>query len=247
LLTSATFAAELWTYYFVADGSLPFNVSCGECGPPYVGARADIAGTFTILLNWENQTGGLVTLNDQLVNYHDVLWTGSGTELRLADPPKRNHGIIPPWSDFNAAPGQFTYQDGIGRLISDGRIPLPGGAYLAGEPYDISFSQHQAIFNMDVPIMDWYITVRNAPAVFSNAKIAGDHNSDARVDASDYAAWRKISGSAPDYDNWRTYFGSSADDGSSSGRAPEPSPIMLIGTVVVFFAARRRKLPRKPS
>jgi hypothetical protein len=247
MLSSASFAAELWTFYFVADGSLPFNADCGECGPPYLGARADVAGTFTILLDWENGTGKVTELNDQLVNYHDELRTGSGTELRLADPPTRSHGIVPSRYTFHAAPGQFTYQAGVGRLISDGQIFLPGGVYTMGEPYDITFNQHQATFNMDVPIDDWYITVRNAPAVFSNAKMAGDYNNDAHIDASDYVAWRKTSHSPSHYGYWRAYFGSSAATASFSGTAPEPSPIILISATLLPLAVRRRKLRRRPS
>jgi len=68
LLAASTTAAELRTYKFVADGSLPYSASCGECGPPHLGARSDLSGTFTVSLDSSASKGKLLTLNDQLVN-----------------------------------------------------------------------------------------------------------------------------------------------------------------------------------
>src|SRR5688572_882765 len=104
LSTNAAFSVELRTYQFSIDESLPYAVSCGECGLPYLGARADIAGTFTVALDRDAGTGTLLNLNDQLVNVFDLLQSPNGPVLSPADPTQWNVGIIPPWTPEYAPP-----------------------------------------------------------------------------------------------------------------------------------------------
>src|SRR5215468_207980 len=74
-------ADELWTYYFVANSSRPYHEPCvdGDCF--YSGVRADLAGTFSILLNWQNNTGQLYAIESQMVNVAGVRSTQSGEEF----------------------------------------------------------------------------------------------------------------------------------------------------------------------
>jgi hypothetical protein len=83
--SGAVVAEEFRTYRFVADGSLPYWASCGECNPPYAGARADIEGTFTLSLDREAGTGAILSLDDLLVNVFDVLYSPFGLVLEPAE------------------------------------------------------------------------------------------------------------------------------------------------------------------
>jgi hypothetical protein len=85
--------------------------------------------------------------------------------------------------------------------------------------------------------------------LMGSVELAGDHNNDGAVDASDYVVWRKTDGTQAGYDTWRTNFGRTAGSGSgavssASGSAvPEPSAIMLAMIVGLVFPAcfmRRR-------
>jgi len=142
-------------YRFVPDGSLPYSASCGECGPPYIGATSDIAGTFTLSLDFDAHTGTLVGLNDSLVNYFNILASPSGPILEPATPV--NGGIIPPWASYFAPPfeGSLEFSSGGFTLSSDD----------LGNPFEIAVSGTDASFNLIVPIDDYFITVTNAPAV----------------------------------------------------------------------------------
>ena len=213
--------------------------------PPYVGACADAAGTFSILLDWENGTGRLAELNDQLVNYHHELWTPTGIDLQLANPPSRSHGIIPSYNSLSQSPGQFGYLNGVGRLISDGIVPLPGGVSRIGEPYDITFGLHQATFNMTVRIIDWYITVTNAPAVFARAIVVDDHNRDGIVDAADYVVWRKTGVGSAGHAYWQENFGHSSGGGGNNGSTPEPTTLLCAVIGASLFASSHRSKCRR--
>jgi hypothetical protein len=95
--------------------------------------------------------------------------------------------------------------------------------------------------------------------------LAGDFNSDGKVDAGDYATWRKNESAnatlpndngagtqAARYSLWRSNFGSGGPgSGSSLGLAsvPEPATIVLSALLVPFFATltARRKFGRTRS
>src|SRR5262249_45913562 len=90
-LPSRAPADEVWTYHFIADGSRPYLQSCGECALPYSDTRADVVGSFRILLNWDNGTGRLLDLDDQLVNVAYATYSPtSGTTLHPTSPPYRS-------------------------------------------------------------------------------------------------------------------------------------------------------------
>jgi hypothetical protein len=210
------FADEIWTYRFVVDGSLPYRVDCGECGPPLLGSRADVSGTFSILLDWQNLTGRLLELNDQLVNIHNVESSPSGPILRPATPSEWHDGIFSAHHPPTPAEGPFIFTGGLWQ-VSASNFSLA---------YEIRFDWNQATFNMTVPIMDAYVTVTNARATFVSAVIAGDHNYDGIVDAADYVVWRKLNLS--NYQFWRESFTSSVSSGGGGTAAPEANAIVLV-------------------
>ncbi|HVT29374.1 MAG TPA: hypothetical protein VHE81_15265, partial [Lacipirellulaceae bacterium] len=75
------------------------------------------------------------------------------------------------------------------------------------------------------------------------AGLAGDYNSDGKVDAADYVVWRKTNiNGAQGYTDWRTNFGAgTAGSGSLAGLAavPEPSACILIVAAVGLLGWRR--------
>ena len=80
--------------------------------------------------------------------------------------------------------------------------------------------------------------------------VAGDYNSDGKVDGSDYVLWRKTPGSyggdPGGYNTWRANYGTGFGSGSGSGLAsaavPEPTAVVA-GRLGVFFTGmvRRRR------
>jgi hypothetical protein len=82
----------------------------------------------------------------------------------------------------------------------------------------------------------------------------GDHNQNGKVDAADYALWRKspgtYGGSPTGYDTWRANFGQppgsgSGTAGSASTAVPEPTASVLLLSMVagLSFLRRRAVLP----
>ncbi len=95
---------------------------------------------------------------------------------------------------------------------------------------------------------------------FVSPGVDGDYNDDGKVDAADYAIWRKNVGTSnmlphdptggtigsAQYDTWRTNFGGSAPgSGASLGAAAVPEPaaagLILFGSLT-FIALRRRSV-----
>jgi hypothetical protein len=75
------------------------------------------------------------------------------------------------------------------------------------------------------------------------AGLTGDFNNDGKVDAADYALWRK-NNSVGTYDEWKTNFGR-AQAGSGGGSAvPEPGTLVLVVTAAgcsALLAQNRRR------
>ena len=243
LWQSAAFAAQTWTYQFTPIAATqPYHVSCGECGPPYEGSTADVAGTFTILLDWDNHQGKIVELSDHLVNVVDIFFSRTnGPEMVPSNPPTKDYGIIPPWAlaDYpQFATSSVTYSNGLGHMKSDGAIRLPNGSYRSGLPYEVWFTPTAATLNMTVPIDDWHITVTGAFAAFQSSAWSGDLNHDGRVDSRDYVMLRNSTGAAADYDAWRWSYGNVYFGG---GVVPEPtSALLLLAAFAACFQSRRR-------
>ena len=89
--------------------------------------------------------------------------------------------------------------------------------------------------------------------------LLGDFNNDGKVDAGDYATWRKNNGTnnalANDnglgtpvgtghYNLWRTHFGQTAGSGSSTvanAAVPEPSTLVMLVLAAAGVCSRRRR------
>jgi hypothetical protein len=76
-----------------------------------------------------------------------------------------------------------------------------------------------------------------------SAALAGDYNSDGKVDAGDYVVWRKTSGSQAAYNTWRANYGNIAGAGLgntvSPGSVPEPASVAICGLLLAFIAGTR--------
>lgn len=159
-------SAELRTYRFVPDGSLPYNASC-DCSP-HVGTKADLEGTFTIVLDKAAGTGSIVGLNDRFAQFFYVSSYNYGPILESADvsPELMDFGVIPPWARSSFVlpfEGKLSEHDGALILKSDGIRQTPNGQTVGViPPYEIVMQNNRATFDMTVPIDDYFITVSNA-------------------------------------------------------------------------------------
>lgn len=78
----------------------------------------------------------------------------------------------------------------------------------------------------------------------ATSQIAGDFNSDGKVNAADYVLWRKNIGSEANYNSWRANFGAGTSASGTSLQVsdvvPEPSSMALILGVVALLASLMR-------
>jgi hypothetical protein len=249
LTLSCDVAAEIRTYQFVVDGSLPYRVSCGECSGPSYGTVADIEGIFKVSLDREAGTGALLSLDDRLVNVFDVLYSGSGVTLEPAEWAGENSGIIPDWQSGSEPPleGQLTVEGSTLRLISDGRRPLANGGYRWTPPYTIAMTGNQASFRMVAGADDYYITVTDAQAL---EVITGDFNNDGAVNTADYVVWRKGFGTIYGqfhYDVWLGGGKTAAGSLLVVSVVPEPATIAMLRAAMLFVSLRRRSIRQMPA
>src|SRR6476660_9524169 len=123
-----TSAGEIRTYQFIPDGSLPYSASCGECSASYLGARSDVAGTFTVDIDLAAGKGTLLSLDDKLVNYFLERDFGSGLVLQPTTLPTDYARIIPPWANVFHAPfaGEIHSDGTTMELSSDSFYADPG-------------------------------------------------------------------------------------------------------------------------
>jgi hypothetical protein len=240
---STAFAAQTWTYQFTPTLSRPYSMTCGECAGEWR-TTADVAGTFTLLLDWDTHIGKILELDDQLVNVIDVISSasiGSSASDSIGEPlpTTRPFGIVPPfYHNPGFALGQITYINGIGHLKSDGSVRLPDGSIFPGISYEVWFTSTAATLNMSVPIIDQPITVQGATAAFQSSAWSGDLNNDGRVDARDYVLLRNSTGAQADYDAWRWSYGNAY---FGAGSVPEPAAVAPLFIAAAVCCAIRRQ------
>jgi len=103
---------------------------------------------------------------------------------------------------------------------------------------------------VNLPDANWSVVYNPTSVVLHVAGaggLAGDYNSDGKVDASDYVLWRKtptaFGGDPGGYTTWRGNFGNPPGSGSgiTGGTVPEPGTIALLGTALIALACPRRR------
>lgn len=233
-------ADEVWTFQFTPTGSRPFSGYCfGDCVSDFY-TRADVAGTFSILLNRQTGAGRPLRLDTNLFNFARPVETPDGTEFQPIQAP--NDTTI--GADLDRFPGHFHYQqNGLWRLIPDGFSPTQG-SFDKPYQYDIWFTLTAATFSTQLPDSPYsYPHIQGAFASLVSVTTAGDFNGDGRVNGSDYVSWRKSGRSALDYKLWRNFYGFGSAAGLSSDMVPEPPAILLVGMGLLTTAgicSRRR-------
>jgi hypothetical protein len=258
LFIATAAANEQWTYYFIADSSRSYFQPCyGDC--TIIGTRADLAGNFSMLLDWSAGTGKLVSLDDQLVNLAVLGYGPSYTQVLIpAVPPAAPHGLFVSGYQPDFAWGKLNSYGDQWQLTSAGAIPLDDG-FERDITYDISFSLTSATLSLTLgpehgppPISNDSLTVvpfgpitkvTNAAATFVSKGLPGDLNFDGRVDARDYVTWRAASGSLADYNSWRANFGANTASGAAlpSTNVPEPSICTLAAIFMGSLSVSRRR------
>lgn len=234
---STLLADEVWTYKFIVNGSRPVVLGC-DCAAPL---HADVAGTFSILVDWQHATGKLLQLNDHLTNFaYELHVAGGPLQLTPANMPEADYGIVPRYYTARFETGNFVPTDGTHWRIES--KPVIGWN---SDPYGVNFNNTTASLDLLIAIDDGGAAVINATAVFDSATIAGDYNGDLRADARDYVTLRNSGRSQFDFNLWRSYFGTSLSTGgaaASGAGVPEPLAGLLCGNGAgVLLSFRRRR------
>jgi hypothetical protein len=92
--------------------------------------------------------------------------------------------------------------------------------------------------------------VNNVVLSVTGLGVAGDFNSDGKVDARDYVVWRNNGGSALDYQLWRSHFGTTNGNGSGTSipaAVPEPASLGLILAAACGLPLRCRYRPARSA
>jgi hypothetical protein len=239
VLQAQTFGDEVWTFQFTQTGSRPFSGYCyGDCVDTF-NTRADVVGTFSILLNWQTGAGKPLKLNGSLVNFAQALSTPTGTILQPFD--GSGYALLPSEMVLDQSQGHFQYKQSVWRLIPDDFNP-----FSALEQYDVWFTRTAATFSARLPDYPFASSrIQGAFASLVSVTTAGDYNSDARIDARDYVSWRKSGGTVTNVNLWRNYFGASSASGVTSGLVPEPNSILLLLTGLALATFSRRERGRR--
>jgi hypothetical protein len=224
-------AAQVWNYQFTPTGSRPVYITGEIQTPSNLGIRADLAGTFSIVIDWETNTGKLGHIDDYIVNTATVVSSPPSTILVPNDPSPTGHGAFATSLPYNEL-GTVTYSNGLGHLISN-------SSWFMSPIYDIWFTPTAATFSIHPIVFDADYSVSGAFAAFTSSAIAGDFNPDGRADKRDYIQWRNSGGSRADYSTWRFSFGSGASSAAGSA-IPEPSSLLLLGLALAVIPVRRR-------
>lgn len=158
-------AAEIRTYRFVPDGSLPFRAMFAErIGNAYA-RTADISGEFKVSLDLAAGVGTVLTLDDELVNVHDHVPNDTSSGLVPTPVPATGERFITsPDADKNPPlVGTLTNINGELHLLVVGAKFL-GDRYEFTTQISIKMKDQQATVSMALPY-ELSRTVNGAKAV----------------------------------------------------------------------------------
>ncbi len=122
---------------------------------------------------------------------------------------------------------------------------LQSGSRFANTPGDV-LTTPAGTFNVTYNYAAGFRNVTLSNFMPDTPILDGDFNNDGRVDAADYAVWRKSDGTQGGYNQWRTNFGRTSGSGSSIADAasvPEPisAALVIVAAVTCLIGRRRRR------
>lgn len=165
LIAAPSLAAEVRTYQFTPDGSLPFRAMFFPGIGNVFGRLADVSGTFTVSLDVAAGTGKLVSLNEELVNVSDLV--PSPTTFQLVPVPAPNSGerVI-----VSSLPAKLPPLEGILEQSGDELHLFSSGVQPVGDQveylpqFSIRMRNQHATFSMALPF-ELSRAVSNAQAI----------------------------------------------------------------------------------
>ena len=152
LIVASSSGAELRTYRFTPDGSLPFRAMFFPGIGNVYGSLADVSGTFTVSLDVAAGTGQLVSLNEELVNVFDLIPSPTTFQLEPVPAPNSGERII-----VSSLPAKLPPLDGILEQSGDELHLFSIGAPPTGDPveyvpdFSIKIKDQHSTFSMALP------------------------------------------------------------------------------------------------
>jgi hypothetical protein len=119
-----------------------------------------------------------------------------------------------------------SFVDGVEVLRDDIKDTDTGYSVLGPPAFSYDYVAFRNSADFDYVIDNFMVEIFG-----SNEGLDGDYNADGKVDAADYAFWRKNDGTQAGYDLWRANFGAMAGSGSggvAAGTVPEPTAAILL-------------------
>jgi hypothetical protein len=203
----------------------------------------EIAEHIELTLEINTTTGVARFVNEQNTNFDMSYY-----EIRSASGSLNTGG----WSPLGGPPagtGWDPVPNSTSSLLSEVNLQssssfAPGSSMSLGTPFTMGGTQDVRFFYA----APGESSLRPGIVSFVNGGgLAGDYNSDGKVDAADYVVWRKTDGSQQGYDTWRNNFGAMAGSGAASAAAgavaavPEPASLMLLVFAASLGAVWRRR------
>jgi hypothetical protein len=120
------------------------------------------------------------------------------------------------------------------RIVDSGLNPSLGPVTMINANFDVASGQ-LLISLPNFNTFDAYFVTLTLP-------LPGDYNGDGKVDAADYAVWRKTDKTQTGYNLWRSHFGQTAGGGAGvtvNTAVPEPSALVLLLLAAIGWSLLR--------
>jgi autotransporter-associated beta strand protein len=223
----------------------------------YSGGTIVSAGSLAVGHADEINNGfGLYTATDGTLGSGNVTVNSTATDLEIESGVAAANVIGDTKTLSLAGGGTDGTADQGYALLDSGINEVVGGLVLGGIAQTTSGTYGSTSSGATFPSDEYFSGPGMITLTLAPAGIPGDFNNDGKVDAADYATWRKneVANSALPNDNsvgnqaarytlWRSSFGNAAGAGAALNNAqvPEPSTLLLAAvTLLVPHVGRRR-------
>lgn len=203
---------------FTAEAGSVVNISGGSFEEEFfAGGEVNITGG-ELGPDFEANSGSVVNIGGG--TFGDEVTFGSGSEVNLF-----GFGFL-----IDGLPAIPIVQGQ--NFTSQAQDAVLSGTFADGTPFLFDFSDSD------------FLSSTAALTLTITTNIPGDFNGDGDVDGADFLVWQRTDRSASELALWKVNYGKTPGSFSVSVAVPEPSTLMLLGSMAFFVASINRKARR---